>query len=326
MFEQFYDELRRFVPEDARIMTCQFRGDPNDDNRGKWRARVLNYADAVDDSANVYVCVSAMRRNSRGEFRRRKENFAGGLCLMIDDIGEGAGAKFPRAILDPLQPTALIETSPDNFQAVYMFDSLIDDMDEFDSLIRAFIQEQFLAEDTGMAGVNRVFRPPVGINGKEKYKRDGKVWKVQLAAFEPGNRYSVKRIAEAFGLKLQKANRPPKDLGILLAAKPDRIRFFIAVRQALRSAGMLKTEASDYSGWIHVHCPWTDNHTGEVDNGAAIRLPEVENDWHGAFRCHHGGCQGKGWRELTDWLSKEQAEVLSMVNENAPETWRFPHG
>ncbi|RPI08347.1 MAG: hypothetical protein EHM65_10430, partial [Acidobacteriales bacterium] len=159
MFDEFLAEMKRLLPSDGRVMMCAFRGSPEDDLRGKWRAQVLNYADQVDEMANVYLCVSAMRKNARGEFRRRKENFAGGLLLMIDDVGDGKGSKFPLALLNPLPPTALIETSPGNFQATYFFKELVTDLVEFDALIRAFIERQFLSNDTGMAGVNRVFRP-----------------------------------------------------------------------------------------------------------------------------------------------------------------------
>lgn len=315
MFEEFYAEMRRFVPDDARIMSCQFRGDPNDDIIGKWRAKVLNHPNAIDERANVYLCVSAMRRNARGEFRRRKENFAGGLLLMIDDIGAGAGSKFPLSVLDPLPPTAMIETSPGNFQAIYMFDSLVADIDEFDALIRAFIREQFLSSDTGMAGVNRVFRPPAGVNGKAKYNG----WNVRMTEWAPERRYSVADITRAFKLQLVKANPPPKDAGMITAAKAERIKAFINTRAALRAAGMLKREEPDYSGWIHITCPWTHNHTGGADNGAAIRVPDHENEWHGGFRCHHGHCDGKGWRELTEWLVEEQAQLLELTNKNAPQ-------
>lgn len=319
MFEEFFEEMQRYVPKQARIVTCQFRGDPEDDQRGKWRARVLDHHQAIDSGANVYVCVSAMRKNLRGEFRRRKENFAGGLLLMIDDIGDGAGSKFPASVLDPLPPTAMIETSPGNFQAVYMFDSLIEDLAEFDALIKSFIQVQFLSADTGMAGVNRVFRPPVGVNGKDKYKcADGREWRVRMTSWNPENRYSVRQIADAFGLTLVKANPPPRDVGIMTAAKAERIRAFVDVRAALRSAAMLKTEDADYSGWIHIYCPWTHNHTGGVDNGAAISLPDAENEWHGGFKCFHGGCMNRRWRDLTEWLVEEQAEVLELTNANAP--------
>lgn len=311
-FNEFYWAMRKFVPEDARILTSQFRGDPNSDIYWKWKARVINDPAMVDEGANVYLCVSAMRQNARGEFRRRKECFAGGLLLMIDDVGEdgAAGAKFPLSVLDPLPPSAMIETSPGNYQAIYLFDRLVDDMKTFDALIRAFIQRQFLGKDTGQAGVNRVFRPPAGVNGKPKHEN----WRVRLTEFHPDRRYSVEQIANAFGLELVRETKPPKGA---TGDKGDRIRAFIDARSTLRAAGMIKTEEADYSGWIHIVCPWTGDHTGGADNGAAIRLPEAENDWTGAFRCHHGHCERKGWRDLTEWLAAEAADLLELTNANA---------
>ena len=311
MFGDFTLAMRECVPEDARIMLCQFRGSPNDDIKGKWRAYVLNNNSMIDEGANVYLCVSAMKKNARGEFRRRKENFAGGLLLMIDDLGDGKAAKFPLSTIDALPPTALVETSPDNFQAIYMFKELVTDIRKFEALIKAFIDAQFLGKDTGMAGVNRVFRPPVGINGKAKHNG----WRVRMTEWNPENRYTVEEIASAFKLDLNKAGpRIPRGA---TASKSDNIRAFISVRQALRSAGMLKSEEADLAGWTDVECPWCGEHTGGVDNGAAIRLPDADNAYFGAFKCHHGACEDRGWRELTQWLADEQEELLELINENA---------
>lgn len=318
MIEEFHSAMSRFLPDDARIMLCQFRGDPYDDIIGKWRAKVVRNVDLIDQHANVYFCVSAMQRNARGEFRRRKENFAGGILLMIDDIGTGAGAKFPMSVLDPLPPTAMIETSPDNFQAMYFFDRLVTDQLEFDALIRAFIHKQFLGNDTGQAGVNRVFRPPAGVNGKKKYGG----WRVRCTEWNPERRYSVEEIARAFELELVKERSAPKGA---TGGKGDKIRAFMDVRAHLRAAGMLKSETPDYSGWTGVYCPWTDEHTDGADNGAAIRLPMPENDWHGGFRCHHGHCEGKGWRDLTDWLAAESADVLEKINAGAVDFGQLRH-
>lgn len=313
-WETFYRAMCVFVPEDARIVYSQFRGDPYADVRGKWRVRVLNDAGGADPLANVYVCVSAMAKNARGEFRRRKENFAGGLLLMIDDLGTGPGSKFPVSIVDPLPPSAMVETSPDNFQAIYLFDSIEKDMRLFEALIRGFIAEQFLSKDTGMAGVNRVFRPPVGVNGKAKY--DG--WGVKCRELRVERRYSIQRIAEAFNIRLSTAG-PPVPRGATVN-KSESIRAFVGVRSALRSAGMLKREEPNMAGWCDVVCPWTDEHTGGVDNGASIRLPSPENAFVGAFRCHHGACDGRRWRELTEWLAEEQGAVLGMINDTAAES------
>ena len=115
MISEFLDEMYRFIPEEGRVMGCQFRGDPNADIYSKWRARVIRSPNMIDDGANVYFCVSAMKRNERGEFRRRKENFCGGILLMIDDIGTGKGAKFPMETIDALEPTCLIDRDWETF-------------------------------------------------------------------------------------------------------------------------------------------------------------------------------------------------------------------
>lgn len=72
---------------------------------------------------------------------------------------------------------------------------------------------------------------------------------------------------------------------------------------------------------MDIRCPWTGDHTGQVDNGAALGLPSAENGWTGAFKCHHGSCEDRRFRDLTEWVSEEMAEVLEMVNANAPD-WR----
>lgn len=313
LMKEFLRAMYVHTTEGSRILACQFRGDPNADIKGKWRARPVNSVAQLDDSANVYLAVSAMNRNERGEYRRRKENFAGGILLMIDDVGTGPGSKFPLAMLDAAAPTALIETSPENHQAVYMFDSLVTDPLSFDALINGFIAKQFLGRDTGMAGINRVFRPPFGINGKPKYNG----WHVACKAWHPELRYSIEGIAEAFCINLaaQRAAQIPHGATI---SKAEGIRAFVLVRQALRDSGMLKRSEPDLAGWQDIVCPWTSGHTGGVDNGAAIREPAEENGWFGAFRCHHGSCEGRGWRELTEWLAENQTDVLERINDAAP--------
>jgi len=311
MIEQFLTAMQETAPEGSRVLGCQFRGDPNTDAAyGRWRAHVINSTKQLDEAANVYFCVSAMQQNERGEWRRRRENFAGGLLLMIDDVGDGPAAKFPLATIDPLPPTAMIETSPANWQAVYFFREAVTDAAEFDALIRAFIDRQFLGQDTGQAGINRVFRPPAGINGKEQHHN----WNVRGTEWHPERRYTVAEIAAAFDLTLtpeRPATRVP------LTGDAEAVRAFITLRATLRAAGMLKVTEPDPSGWMAMRCPWTHQHTGAVDNGAALRLPSAENGWHGAFRCHHGHCEQRGLHDLTEWVNEYAAELLAKVNARA---------
>jgi len=316
-FARFHAALVKLLPPETRLISCQFRGDPFDDVVGKWRARVLNNPDSVDELANVYLCVSAMQRNERGQFRRKKENFAAGLLLMIDDLGTGPGAKFPLSLISQAPPTALIETSPDNFQAVYLFEKPEPDRAKFEALINAFIRQQFLdGKDPGMAGINRVFRPPIGVNGKAKY---GGRFPVTLREWHPERRYSVEALAAAYSLDLtpppQRLPRVPPG-GVEFA-----IRQFERTLNELREAEMLKHDSPTADDWLSIVCPWVHEHTGSVDNGAAVRMPNPENGFHGGFKCHHGACEERGWRELTDWLADEQGDALELINRAAPAAW-----
>ena len=309
-FESFFELLNSMVDETCRVIFCQFRGDPNADDPTKWRAHVLNYPEAVDEKANVYLCVSAMKAGDDGKFRRKKANFAGGLLLMIDDLGTGPGSKFPLSLLDAAPPTALIETSPDNFQAVYVFEQRVTDADEFNSLIKAFIAQKFLdGKDPGMAGINRVFRPPVGINGKPKY---GGNFTVRLREWHPERRFTVASLCEAFGLKLEppgvrRRRIPPEGVEESVAA-------FKATLAELRECGMVKRDDPSADLWLSIVCPWVAEHTGSADNGAALRLPHDDNGYNGGFKCHHGACAEKGWRDVTDWLADEHEHVLDSIN------------
>lgn len=311
LFADFFSALTKGLARDERAMICQFKGDPNADaDPRRWRARVIDDPRLANPKANIYLCVSAMKRNAKGEWRRRAENFAAGLCLMVDDLGDGEAAKFPLNTIDGAPPTALIETSKGNFQAVYMFDEPLRNAALFKRLIAGFIECKFMGKDTGMAGVNRVFRPPFGINGK--IGRGG--WLVRLERFEPERRYAPVALAEALGIRLQEEARPaPRGA---TADKASLIRTFISVRRMLQRAGMVKKDP-DLAGWAEIECPWVNEHTGRINNGAAIRIPAEENGWSGAFRCHHGNCNDRHWRELTDWVTTELALELNDANNDA---------
>ena len=129
------------------------------------------------------------------------------------------------------------------------------------------------------------------------------------------HRYTPDAIREAFGLRSAMAKRTARQTDDSLhhaaGTHPEvireRVMAFRSFLQGLRDRRMLKSSEPDMGGWIEVSCPWSGDHTARADNGAAIRMPSEENLYHGAFKCHHGGCAERGWRELTDWLAEEAA-------------------
>ena len=294
--EQFLAALAGDLPEDERIIVCHFLGDPDEAGIPAWRPRPWRpgkeCAAGLDE--NVYATVASFRKASDNTWRRRGELFAAGRSLMIDDLG----TKLPMDTVAPLKPSAMVETSPGNYQCWYFLAEPVTDRLRFDALIRAFIAQQLLGGvDTGMSGVTRVGRLPLGRNGKAKYGG----WSVRLAEWDPERRVTAEELIRAYGLRLEGQMRPmrrvlPSDLQL-------RGEMFVAHFRWLQQRGMLKREKPDISGWYEMTCPWVDGHTGRADTGAALREPFEENGWYGAFRCHHGHCLQRGWQDLTDWIN-----------------------
>ena len=303
----FLTELAVDMPQDERLICCWFSGDPSKDASWVPRAWAPWERVFVPNNRNIYVAISSFRANARGEFRRQTNLFGHGLALMVDDIG----TKVNPDVIKVLQPTALIETSLNNYQAWYFLNPPATNRDHFAAVIRAFIHQQLLGNDPGMAGVNRVGRLPIGINGKPKAND----WSVKTHEWRPQIRYTTQQLLSAFKLNLTIETKST-DIARKAAAQraPDRIAAFRAMVTWLEQNNMFKAHDFNIGGWRELHCPWRDNHTDRADTGAALGYPNVENGWYGAFQCHHGHCQSLTLRNLTDWVADTQEEILNAIN------------
>ena len=309
------------LPDDERAILCGFPGDPSDKPKNAWRPRSWRPGREIpiECDENAYVCVATFSRRPDRSFRRRKENFRAAYALMVDDVG----TKVPTSVLEDLAPSAIIETSPANFQAWYFFHEPVADRDAFTRLVQAFIDAQLLGSDPGMAGCTRVGRLPGFLNGKAKY---GGAFRTVLTSLHAVRRYTVLDIVRAFNLRYERARALSSRQSLELLLRPhgtpqqfvdERRRAFDVFFRQMFDLRMLKRDVADLEGWIGVVCPWTGQHTDRADNGAALRLPAEENGWHGAFKCHHGGCAGRGWRELTDFLADVATRETDARNEQA---------
>jgi hypothetical protein len=310
--EDFLAALAGDLPDDERLILCGFMGDPETAGVHAWRPRPWRPGKDIvlNERANGYSTVASFRRAGDGSFRRRTETFAAGLALMVDDVG----TKIPlEAMLDEhgaalLTPTATVETSPGNFQWWYFLDKPERDAGRFDGVIRAFISGKLLGNDPGMSGVTRVGRIPGFVNGKARHEG----WVCKLHELHE-HRYSIEQLLDAFKLTLNGRRVIKEQLHSSEAI--ERNRAYAGVFKFLDQRKMLKKPEPDPSGWCEMTCPWIDDHTGGTDTGAAIREPAPENDYYGAFRCHHGHCADKGWAELTECVNDLAAEELAASNE-----------
>jgi hypothetical protein len=306
--KEFLSAMVPTLPEDERIILCAFPGDPNDAPPTAWKPKPWcpNFKLNIPRDWNGYVTVASFFQAQDGSWRRRKSLFAGGHALMVDDIGTGKGAKIQPTMIK-LPPSAIIETSPANYQWWYFLDEPDRDAVHFDAVIRAFIHGQLLGMDPGMAGITRVGRLPGFFNGKRAY--GGFTTRMTTLSYV---NYSAEELIEHFGLELRGRNIP-----IPPVSTEEHIRrsnAYVGVYNFLQARGMLKKPEPDLSGWTEMTCPWVDGHTGGVDNGAAICEPDNNNAYHGGFRCHHGHCLNRGWRDLSEWVNELATDELAQCN------------
>ncbi len=306
---KFLDALAKGMPKNERLIFCGFVGDPNSAPPNAWRPMSWQPGDNVPinpQHSNGYITVSSFRRAPDKSWRRRTDLFGHGLAIMVDDVG----TKVERSVVESIAPSAIIETSPGNEQWWYFLEAT-DDKLMFDAVIKAFIRQALLGSDPGMNGVNRVGRIPGFINGKAIHEG----WRVKLLHL-CSLRYELSEIKDLFGLSLAPVRRrrryAPTD------AK-DRVALFMTHYNWLVDRGQLKHDRPNAGGWIEMHCPWRDEHTGRADTGAAIAQPSEENEWYGGFQCHHGHCIDRGWSSLTEWMTDINAQELEVINEHAQE-------
>lgn len=61
---------------------------------------------------------------------------------------------------------------------------------------------------------------------------------------------------------------------------------------------LLSTNSGKNPGAYDVTCPWIEEHTDGMNNGAAIFTTE---DLTLGFKCHHGPCQNRTAKDLLVW-------------------------
>lgn len=332
--ERFLTELGKGIPSDERVIVCyakeatvQTDADGKKLNAGWW-PEPWKPEKYIKTEQNAYVTISSSKKtqNSKGEWRywRGEASFGHGLALMVDDIGNGAGSKgglSVEAMSLVLPPTAVVETSPGNYQLWYFFDKPEPDMRRFKAFLVCFVQS-VLSErggDSTIRDVSRYGRMPIGINNKRldsgalKY---GEEFRVRLVHADYDLRYSIDDIATAFRFEVKEmfVNRTRSN-EIDEAAQRREDQYWLDTAVNLLSAAKLGEGSNgrvtkNMSGKYRIRCPWGHEHTNGDPFGAYFRgyIPGADHDY--VFGCAHDSCRKENRRT---WASFVDAVVMPLI-------------
>lgn len=296
---------------DERFIMQVLPGDPGEARDAAWRPRAWRPGEplpASPERTNGYVAVSSFGRAPDRSWRRQKALFSSIRCIMIDDVG----TKVESENAARLPPTWRILTSPGNEQWIYVLRGGSSKRELADAIINGLVDQALLPQDEkdpGMKGVTRVARVPGFINGKAKY---GGAFRVEWVQRD-GPLYTLDDIRTGYALEIRE-RRQPVYVRVESDAE-DSIQLFKQYLKVARHYGLIEQEIPNMASWLKVRCPWEESHTN-AKGGADLRYPAIENGYHGAFKCHHGHCEGRGWREYTDYLDDLIAEDFAALSSN----------
>lgn len=197
------------------------------------------------------------------------------LFMMLDDIG--TKSKIP-----PLEPTWILETSPDNFQYGYAFSDQ-PTKGEFTAAVKAIAAAGYT--DAGATNAVRNVRLPDSINLKPG--RDN--FKARLVEFHPERDFTLDDICTALGV----------------TPAPADTNHYAPIRLAdnggddvlawMNDQGMVLSKING-EGWLSVTCPNNAEHT---DGNPEGRYKPLDR----SYCCLHSHCVDFGSQTFLDWVA-----------------------
>lgn len=267
------------LSEPLRPFVLGFEGKPKDRKAWGGSAYRAGKDGATSPASNWYFTLAVYAPADDG-YHRQEKHCAAVFGVMLDDVGTKA---LPLERLDACPPSFVIETSPGNFQATYLFAEPQTDLARVKALNQSMV-EAGLCDPGAKSPPTRYGRLPFAVNGKTNPP-----FQCRLVEFHPERRYSIDQIIDGLELAPPKepGKRPTKSQAVDRNVEDN---VFIPraaeneVIAALKKRGLYK---SPLGGGRHdITCPWLHEHTGEIDHGTAYFEP---SDLYpvGGFKCQH---------------------------------------
>lgn len=255
---------------------------PGDPDGKSWRPFAWPCVTS-DASLNWYFQPSLFEPNPSGQYRAQKGLARAVYCVALDDVG----VKVPLDRIEACKPSWLLETSPGNYQAGYIFDAPVTDIQQADALKTALI-DAGLSDAGATGGAVRWMRLPRALNGKAKYGSPSPA--CRLVEWNPGLHYSIAQLVDALQLESVASAKPKagrKAAAIDRHAEEDIYQPRTAenaVIAALKVRGLYKQPLG--SGKHDITCPWVHEHTDQTDHGSCYFEPAPLYSV-GGFKCQH---------------------------------------
>ena len=291
------------------------RAQPRDED-GDWGGTLAGLVSAQElenARANTYTSISLFDAARAGRVTRLKSHFVGLCAVMLDDIG--TKARDPREMGFP-DPSAIVETSPNNFQFVYFLDEPILEAARAEALVDAlgaFEASGARVTDSGAGGINRLMRLPVGYNNKKTLDAP---FSVRLVDYRPERRFNANAIARWVDCDLDVAQSRISigdfgDVGFVCANDDGTVDH--PLYDALADLGLIvKSNRIDEDGWLRIRCPWDSEHSVQSDTAGAKVIFSADGGY--GFKCFHSHGETLKTRDLWRFL---QVNGHSEVGPNA---------
>lgn len=188
--------LQALLPErlaGESFWVAAFKEDPS---QGKWAGRPVTEGHGPSELRvhNNYFAVSTIRTANR-QPARRAQNFGRMFVVVLDDLEGGPS----------LAPTYVLQTSLSKRQVGFRLREPVADPKMAERLMKELVQSGRLEIDHSGNNIVRYVRLPVGCNTKKAHveANGGSPFETVLMEWHPECAYTVKELAEAFGLNLQ---------------------------------------------------------------------------------------------------------------------------
>lgn len=243
-----------------RPMVAGFEGNPNDRKHADWGAHAWWPNDIPLDAPdwNLYLTLATYAPVEDGRYVRREKHSRELYGFLSDDL---------KSWIDlPLLPAWAIETSPGNYQAVFLMDNPLkdDELRGAQKVANAMAARGF-TDPGAMAPTTRYMRLPVAVNGKFNPP-----FRCKLVYLNPAARYSLGEFVSGMGLELKPlpAYEAPRPLEALAGEMGE-------VQRLVRVIDVQRMDRSEWAG-VFMHA-LRGAAQADPENGLALA---IEASWH----------------------------------------------